>query len=292
MRLDKTITKPPRRRIISIDESHRMRFGVQFPSRHQNMGAILAVVRKFYIIFGYETNGKKNQHNFGWRKYQTMESSGRNIFLEAEVPYVERITSHFGTKDELIFKVKQGILKDIIIELLTKREESLQQMERICPFKFDADKKQYVVAIKKGIHFRMTIGNVAIGIFFMKAYSVSHFMVCVDICFKTIQEKDILVFEQKNHFSALVYDIKSTGGICGPPPGFQMLTAVTEMDDVAQSNTFDTDEMSVRKFMLGISSQTLEGFFNLSDWDKREVLVTMESLVLSSYEHISNLTAE
>ncbi|PXF46089.1 hypothetical protein BWQ96_04095 [Gracilariopsis chorda] len=64
----------------------------------------------------------------------------------------------------------KDIVKNIIIGLFTGKEENLQRIKKNCLFNFDMENDHYVVTIKKGSHFRMTIGNVSLGMSFTQAY--------------------------------------------------------------------------------------------------------------------------
>lgn len=79
---------------------------------------------------------------------------------------MEAITSHFGTDYKLNFVISENIVRNSIIQLFTGCDDILQRSERNYLFKFAFESKQYVVTLKKGSHFRMTIGNVSLAMSF------------------------------------------------------------------------------------------------------------------------------
>ncbi|PXF45597.1 hypothetical protein BWQ96_04602 [Gracilariopsis chorda] len=121
---------------------------------------------------------------------------------------------------------------------------------------------------------------------------VSRFMSCVDVCFRSIQGKEMLICEHKSHCRAFCDDLRTIGDIKGPLYGMEMLKTVTEIEIAAESGNYVMDATAVRTFLVEISSKVLNDFNSLSENEKGKVVTILPSVFLLAYLKLSALSAE
>lgn len=110
----------------------------------------------------------RNHQNLTLELYQALFYEKKRCF-DIEVPHDETIQAHFGQNDKLSFSIEPNIFNVVFNDLFLAHEETSQQIEINCLFSFYFAHDIYKVNISKGSHFRTTIENGFLGIYFRRA---------------------------------------------------------------------------------------------------------------------------
>ncbi|KAI0561426.1 hypothetical protein FGB62_82g067 [Gracilaria domingensis] len=117
-------------------------------------------------------------------------------------------------------------------------------------------------------------------------------MGAVNLCFKYLQYRDLLLAEQNSKLNELATTVRDVAGIVGPVSGMELLSVVSDPGYTPYCDNYAVRTQTLVQFLEDLGSETYEDFESLTLPERNSVFRLLGVLFTNAYIQISELRAQ